>query len=63
MSEPTKRKLNFNTLVANLVEGMLCHRAIYVGLAITHGSGCILTDKPELYAPIALLYTVLAFRG
>ncbi|MEM0908603.1 MAG: hypothetical protein AAGJ94_14640 [Pseudomonadota bacterium] len=41
----------------------VCHRAIYGALSACHGSGCVITDKPELYAPMALLYAVLAVRG
>lgn len=42
---------------------LLCHRAIYTGLSVCHGSGCIITEKPELYGPMAVLYAILALRG
>ena len=44
-------------------KALYCHRAIYVGLACCHGSGCILTGKPELYGPMAVLYALLALKG
>ncbi len=42
---------------------LLGHRAIYTGLAACHASGCVITDKPELYAPMAILYALLALRA
>lgn len=47
----------------SMFAALVCHRAIYAGLSACHGSGCLITDKPELYGPIALLYAVLAARG
>lgn len=49
--------------VASLCLVLLCHRAIYAGLAVCHSSGCWLTGKPELYGPMAVLYTILALKG
>ncbi|MEM7529607.1 MAG: hypothetical protein AAF416_18380 [Pseudomonadota bacterium] len=42
---------------------VFCHRAIYAGLSACHGSGCLITEKPELYGPMAVLYAILALRG
>jgi len=42
---------------------LLHHRAIYAGLSACHGWGCLLTGKPELYGPMAVLYAILALRG
>lgn len=42
---------------------LLCHRTLYAGLAACHGMGCLVTGKPELYGPMALLYALLALRG
>jgi hypothetical protein len=46
-----------------LAKALVCHRAIYIGLAICHGSACVMTSHPEVYAPIAGLYLVLAVTG
>ena len=60
MFEPlTTLKLWLRMLYALLV----CHRVIYAGLATCHGLGCLITDKPELYGPMAVLYVILALRG
>jgi hypothetical protein len=45
------------------VNALRSHRAIYTGLAICHGYGCVLTGRPELYGPMALLYALLALKG
>ena len=42
---------------------LFCHRVIYAGLSVCHGSGCVITEKPELYGPMAVLYALLALRG
>lgn len=49
--------------VASFCAIFLCHRAIYAGLSVCHGSGCVLTEKPELYGPMAALYAILALKG
>lgn len=49
--------------LASLVGVLTCHRTIYMGLAACHGSVCLVTDKPTLYALMAILYSVLAARG
>jgi hypothetical protein len=54
-------KLKYWTLLCCSV--LFCHRALYAGLAGCHGAACWLTDKPELYGPMALLYAILALRG
>lgn len=46
------------------IAGMLfCHRMIYTGLSLCHISGCMITEKPQLYGPMAVLYAILAVRG
>ena len=47
----------------NLSAILFQHRAIYAGLSACHWAGCWLTDKPELYGPVAALYAILALRG
>ena len=42
---------------------LFCHRMIYLALSLCHGSGCLITEKPELYGPMAALYAILALRG
>jgi hypothetical protein len=59
MFELTKLKY----LVLCLAKALYCHRALYAGFALCHGSGCFLTGKPELYGPMAVLYAVLAVKG
>jgi hypothetical protein len=49
--------------LAPLFGVLTCHRAIYTGLAACHGSACLMTDKPGLYALMAALYSILAVRG
>lgn len=51
------------TLAFACGKALYCHRAIYAGLAVCHGSGCFMTGKPELYGPMAFLYAVLALKG
>lgn len=41
---------------------LFCHRMIYAGLSLCHGSGCLITEKPQFYAPAAVLYAILALR-
>ena len=41
----------------------LGHRVIYGLLSFAHANGCVMTDYPELYAPMAALYAILAWRG
>ena len=55
----TKLKMRVLKLCALL----LCHRVIYAGLCACHASGCLITGKPELYGPMAILYAILALRG
>lgn len=41
----------------------LCHHSLYGGLTGCHGFAAWVTDKPEVYLPMAALYAVLAIRG
>ncbi|MEO9682816.1 MAG: hypothetical protein ABJF86_13230 [Tateyamaria sp.] len=41
----------------------LCHRAMYGSLSASHGWAAWVTEKPEVYVPMLLLYAVLAVRG
>lgn len=50
-------------LISTFTGILLCHRAIYAGMALFHGWGCILADTPELYGPMAILYAILALKG
>lgn len=63
MSGLLKTLSNWKNRAGPIAKALVCHRAIYAGLALCHGSGCFLTEKPELYGPMALFYTVLALRG
>lgn len=56
-------KNTLKTNAANLCLALVCHRAIYAGLSVCHGAGCMLTGKPELYGPMAILYAILAVKG
>ena len=49
--------------VLKLCALLLCHRAIYAGQSACHVSGCLITEMPELYGPVAVLYAILALRG
>ncbi|MFZ5964606.1 hypothetical protein ACOXXX_16795 [Thalassococcus sp. BH17M4-6] len=51
------------TLIAKAAAMLTCHRALYSGLSLCHANGCLLTDYPALYAPMAVLYAALALRG
>ncbi|MEM1345916.1 MAG: hypothetical protein AAGI34_15230 [Pseudomonadota bacterium] len=42
---------------------LFCHRMLHGGLSLCHGAGCWVTDKPELYGPMAVLYAILTVRG
>jgi len=48
---------------ATLIQALFCHRAIYAGLALCHGSACLITSEPALYGTMAVLYAILAVRG
>jgi len=64
MIEPFKNYSNAASAALIALFGVLtCHRSIYTGLAACHGSACLLTDKPTLYAMMAALYSILAIRG
>ena len=63
MFELKERLTTLKTALAHLFAVLTCHRAIYTGLAACHGSGCLITQKPELYGPMAVLYAILALRG
>lgn len=60
MFELTK---TWKTKLLSVCAAVFCHRAIYAGLSACHGSGCLITEKPELYGPMAVLYAILALRG
>ena len=60
MFEPLK---HLKTWTMKAFTILLHHRAIYAGLSACHGWGCLLTGKPELYGPMAVLYAILALRG
>lgn len=51
------------TFLKSISAWLLCHRAIYTGLALCHVAGCIQTGEPELYGLMAILYALLALRG
>ena len=59
MFEPTKLK----KIVKEIWEAVCAHRVLYAALAICHASGCVVTEKPELYGPMAILYGILSLRG
>lgn len=63
MVEFKKKVASFKAAMKRAVPFLTCHRAVYAGLAACHGSGCVVTQKPELYGPMAILYLVLVFRG
>jgi len=39
---------------------LCCHRRIYAGLGLWHGFAAVVTGKPEVYLPMAVLYLLLA---
>lgn len=45
-----------------IVAVLLCHRALYAFLSFCHANGCMMTDYPELYAPMAVAYAIMALR-
>lgn len=49
-------------IIVRVSEALFRHRMIYAGLAFCHGLASLLTKHPEIYVPMAALYTVLAFR-
>lgn len=59
MFELTKLKTVGNALIG----AVFAHRVLYAALALCHASGCIVTEKPELYGPMAVLYGILSLRG
>lgn len=64
MFELMKKKMTtLKALAAATMNILLCHRAIYGGLALCHALGCLMTGEPELYGPMALLYAILALTG
>ena len=63
MFEPMTTIQRLKDKIAALADVLFCHRAIYAGLSLCHGSACIVTEKPELYGPMAALYAILALRG
>ena len=42
---------------------LLSHHSLYGGLSGSHLWGALLTGKPEVYLPMAVLYLVLAVKG
>jgi hypothetical protein len=63
MFEPRKRLYSLNTAIRGFVRRLFCHRMIYAGLTVCHAFGCAITDKPQLYGPMAVLYAILAVLG
>ncbi|MGZ0189685.1 MAG: hypothetical protein ACKVH0_17055 [Alphaproteobacteria bacterium] len=63
MVELKKRLTILKTTVMHLLPVLPRHRIIYLGLATCHGSGSLITQKPEFYGPMAVLYAILALRG
>ena len=47
----------------SLLSAVFAHRVLYAALAFCHASGCLVTEKPELYGPMAVLYGILSVRG
>ncbi|MEM6760837.1 MAG: hypothetical protein AAF601_15290 [Pseudomonadota bacterium] len=41
----------------------LSHHALYGGVSATYGWAGWATGKPEVYAPLAVLYAIMAWRG
>lgn len=50
-------------VVRFVLNALFAHRALYAALAICHASGCLVTEKPQLYGPMAVLYGILSLRG
>lgn len=54
---------NLKKLLLRFCAIISCHRSLYAALSASHGMGCVITNKPELYGPMAALYVILAFKG
>ncbi|WP_425091084.1 hypothetical protein [Tropicimonas sp. S265A] len=52
-----------NTNAKAFLSAVFSHRVLYASLAFCHASGCVVTEKPELYGPMAVLYGILSVRG
>lgn len=52
-----------NNFMKTVVGAMFAHRVLYGALAVCHASGCVVTEKPELYGPMAILYGLLLVRS
>ena len=63
MFEPITRQVNVTTKAVKAIADILSHRWIYALLAILHGAGCFLTQHPEIYGPMAVLYAALAIKA
>ncbi len=50
------------TIAKAVLSAIFAHRVLYAALAFCHASGCIVTEKPELYVPMAMLYGILSVR-
>ena len=60
--ELTKTLTTLKTAAAAMMDTLLCHRAIYGGLALCHGFECLLAGEPNLYGVMAFLYAILALK-
>ena len=54
---------HIKTTTAALWARITTHSALHGALSIAHAQGCWLTEYPQLYAPMAVLYAVMAWRG
>lgn len=63
MFEPLKKLMSLSQAIKRILAQLVHDRVIYAGLAVCHAMGCVITDKPQLYGPMAVLYAILALRA
>ena len=51
------------TIVKSVLGALLAHRVLYAALSLCYASGCVVTEKPELYGPLAFIHGLLTLRG
>lgn len=49
--------------IKSITGTVLCHRAIYAGLGLTYGAGCMGAETTAVYVAATAFYAILAVRG
>lgn len=58
----SKLLIKLKTIVQRYYPILLSNRTIYAGLTVCHGVAASVTEKPEIYVPMAMLYALKTLK-